>query len=50
VTVNQKFFSAGWLFNVMAINSILRSNNGNKYLLYVYESTVLPQVQRFNYN
>jgi len=22
----------------MAINSILRSNNGNKYLLYVYES------------
>ena len=22
----------------MAINSILRSNNGNKYLLYIYES------------
>ena len=38
VTVDQNFFSAGWLFNVMTINSILRSNNGNKYLLYIYES------------
>jgi len=38
VTVDQNFFSAGLLFNVMAINSILRSNIGNKYLLYIYES------------
>ena len=39
VTVDQNFFSAGWLFNVMeTINSILRSNNGNKYLLCIYES------------
>ena len=38
VTVDQNFFSAEWLFNVMAINSILRSNNGNKYLLCIYES------------
>jgi len=39
VTVDQNFFSAGWLFNVMdTINSILRSNNGDKYLLHVYGS------------
>jgi hypothetical protein len=35
--VDQNFFSV-WLFNVMVINSILRSKNGNKYLLYIYES------------
>jgi len=33
VTVDQNFFSAGLLFNVMeTINSILGSNVGNKYL------------------
>ena len=37
--IDQNFFSAGWLFNVMqTISSILRSNIGNKYLLYIYES------------
>jgi len=39
LTSRSKISIAEWLFNVMdTINSILRSNIGNNYLLYVYES------------
>jgi|GEM_PF-4980555 len=39
LTSRSKISIAEWLFNVMdTINSILRSNIGNNYLLYIYES------------